>query len=429
MIITGGVFGTIAAQNASNVSITGGTITGITDISVSDGGTGASNPTQARTNLGIGTIGTQNADAVAITGGTVDGLDHVAFHESDNHAFKLRSRDDVSIAYPVPYLYPNGSGADYTIGFDLFPKGAPGDVGGGLGKAWIHGGDTDIVQFPSAPSRWFQIGITTSAATFGSRTFNGGTSTPIWFYVDGTVEYKLSASLMEVIHATVKIDVAGSVGTPALEINGAGIYQSSNTISLTPNKSLHCDVTTTGITYSIAGGGNNFLTLVSEGAPAIVLQRSSANASEVDIIAQKSRGTIASPAILVTNDVILDIIGQGHNGSAFDDVARIRMQLVETSPAVGAMGGRMLFHLNAIGGTTLNEILRLDNENGLSMFGANKVIDQNRNHVLRSYAKASLPSAATAGIMIFVTDDVGGSTPAFSDGTNWRRVADRAVIS
>lgn len=45
------------------------------------------------------------------------------------------------------------------------------------------------------------------------------------------------------------------------------------------------------------------------------------------------------------------------------------------------------------------------------------------------YAKASLPSASVAGAMIYVTDDVGGATPAFADGTNWRRTADRNVIS
>lgn len=45
-------------------------------------------------------------------------------------------------------------------------------------------------------------------------------------------------------------------------------------------------------------------------------------------------------------------------------------------------------------------------------------------------AKANLPSAATyKGRLIMVTDDVGGYTPAFSDGTNWRRTADRNVIS
>lgn len=47
-----------------------------------------------------------------------------------------------------------------------------------------------------------------------------------------------------------------------------------------------------------------------------------------------------------------------------------------------------------------------------------------------SYPKVSLPSAAAnTGCLIFVTDDVGGSVPAFSDGAAWRRVTDRAVIA
>jgi hypothetical protein len=65
------ITGSIAIQDANNVAITGGSITGITDLAVADGGTGASNAASARTNLGIGTIGTQNANAVAITGGTI----------------------------------------------------------------------------------------------------------------------------------------------------------------------------------------------------------------------------------------------------------------------------------------------------------------------------------------------------------------------
>ena len=50
---------------------------------------------------------------------------------------------------------------------------------------------------------------------------------------------------------------------------------------------------------------------------------------------------------------------------------------------------------------------------------------------LPSYTTSTLPSAsgAGAGSMVFVTDEAGGAVPAFSDGTDWRRVTDRAVVS
>lgn len=49
---------------------------------------------------------------------------------------------------------------------------------------------------------------------------------------------------------------------------------------------------------------------------------------------------------------------------------------------------------------------------------------------LPSYTVATLPSAATyVRRMIYVSDETGGAVPAFSDGTNWRRVTDRAVVS
>lgn len=48
----------------------------------------------------------------------------------------------------------------------------------------------------------------------------------------------------------------------------------------------------------------------------------------------------------------------------------------------------------------------------------------------KSYTVATVPSASgLAGALIFVTDETGGAVTAFSDGTNWLRCNDRAIIS
>lgn len=49
---------------------------------------------------------------------------------------------------------------------------------------------------------------------------------------------------------------------------------------------------------------------------------------------------------------------------------------------------------------------------------------------LASYTLATVPDATVAtGSLIYVSDESGGAVPSFSDGTNWRRVTDRAIIS
>lgn len=84
--------GTVAFSKAA---ITGGTISGVSistltgAVAVADGGTGATTAPNARTNLGLGTIATQDANNVSVTGGSITGITDLAVSDGGTGASTL----------------------------------------------------------------------------------------------------------------------------------------------------------------------------------------------------------------------------------------------------------------------------------------------------------------------------------------------------
>jgi hypothetical protein len=90
--------GTIATQNANAVAITGGSIEGVTPIAVTSGGTGSGNAIGARSNLGLGSIATQNANAVGITGGTLTGITNLGASGVNITSGTITGITDIAVA-------------------------------------------------------------------------------------------------------------------------------------------------------------------------------------------------------------------------------------------------------------------------------------------------------------------------------------------
>ena len=187
------LLGSLGSQEANAVAITGGSITGITDLAIADGGTGASTASGARTNLGLGTIATQAASNVSITGGSITGITDLAVADGGTGASTAdaaRVNLNVITATTGSEKVPAGTTAqrdvspaagyfrfNSTLGtFEGYNGTAWGSVGGGATGA---GGDEVFVENEVVVTTSYTLTTGKNAMSTGPITLNSGVTVTV----------------------------------------------------------------------------------------------------------------------------------------------------------------------------------------------------------------------------------------------------------
>lgn len=150
-----------------------------------------------------------------------------------------------------------------------------------------------------------------------------------------------------------------------------------------------------------------------------------------------NRLAVKSDAILLSHDDVTP--GSGNvqlklNKAGAGQSASLLYQTGFSGRAeLGTTGDDKLHLKTSPDGTTWHEALVVDPATGHIGIGtAAPAVRLDVDGPIRpkSYTIATAPAAsAGAGQLIYFADESGGATLAFSDGTDWRRLADRAIVS
>lgn len=144
-----------------------------------------------------------------------------------------------------------------------------------------------------------------------------------------------------------------------------------------------------------------------------------------NLVTRRARGSVAARTAVQAGDVVGGQNAFGHDGTDYRVCAQMR-PVVDGAVSAGVVPSRWeLFTTDAAGVTAVRTTI--DRNGDLIQTGAVRAGGPVRPG---SFTVATLPAAADhAGALVDVTDEAGGRTLAMSDGADWRRVHDRAVVS
>jgi hypothetical protein len=151
-----------------------------------------------------------------------------------------------------------------------------------------------------------------------------------------------------------------------------------------------------------------------------------------------NRLSVKSDAVLISHDDVTPGSGDTRltlNKAAAASTASVLFQNAFSGRAEYGLTGDDDWHVKVSpDGATWHEALVVDSATGnvgVAKAAPSCALDVAGPARVGQYTVAGLPSAAAsgAGAIVFVSDESGGATLAVSDGTDWRRATDLAVVS
>lgn len=240
--------GSIATQAASAVAITGGSIAGITDLAVADGGTGASSASAARDNLGL-TIGTNvqayDADlgAIAALTSAADKMPYATGAQTwalaDLTSF---ARTLLATANNSAFLTALGQIASSFVGFVNTGTGA---VTRTL-QAWLRERPVSVLDYYDAGD----------GSDYGPAFGRALTASPRVFWPYNASGYTISSAVSRTLTQDVIVDWNGQQVTfsAAVDLAGATVADVSVTLAANPARYATTVQITGGASASVQAG-------------------------------------------------------------------------------------------------------------------------------------------------------------------------------
>lgn len=313
-------------------------------------------------------------------------------------------------------------------------------VGSGSNGTWIRSTDTNATGELEAGT----IVMVTEGTVFADTQWKLTTNNPIVIGTTALTFEQNSAYAFGNIFANGTAVLANSVGSTVTFTAGNNIAITGNNAS----KTIAFDVT--GISLNSISNGTSNVNVVSSGGNVTVGVGGTANVAVFSTGGLSVTGNVqGNGAGLSGINVFSNITVTGGNSAVADSIAdtltltagdgiTIVVDSATDTITFGVQSGSEIFVDGADFGT-VEEPVTVSDDLGLVTDAVTEEADLGNlvlsgliypdQFVLPSYTVSTLPAATPAGQMAYVTNESGGAVPAFADGTNWRRVTDRAIVT